>query len=115
MKGLGERDSNNAQGVIIQTGSIGVGGPHIGMWADLDVKYQDNTYNRSGRFSAGHTFTIPRNGQSPIKVVVKDISMSIDDPSITLEQLQKLGIIAEALVSREVVLIVSGEKLVSAN
>lgn len=107
-----ERDAAVSHGLVFKSDFIGAGGPQ-GMWADLSIEASGNE-QVSTRASKGASFTIGRRKGSDVSVDVKDISIAMTDPHLSLDDVQKMGIAGEAFLTRQVVLLLTGEDLPNA-
>jgi hypothetical protein len=100
---LHERESAVLHGVIVTAGDFVV---DVGITMRLSVSV-DGREQYSGRSRAGNVIQLYRRDCDTLTVTIKNVNFNITN-GMTLEQLEKLGMMAEAFVDRNAVVTLSG-------
>jgi len=100
-----EGDTEVIHGVTVKVGSIGFN-PDLGGYFAKVTAY--DSYGENGCATKGCEFSITRTGCNEFRVHIKDIQITTTDPRLTLDDLDKMGIAAEAFMRRKVTLIIEG-------
>lgn len=102
---LHENDSRTVQGILIETGQIVEG------IAELSISDGNAAVVPMQKVRDGKHWVIRNNPDDKIEATVESVELVPKDPKMTWDQLQKLWILAEGLVTRKVTIAVTGESM----